>query len=172
MLPPTNDARIYAEAIGKARAFGVCLTSCDVFTVASTSGYVHYLRHPGGMTMSVHDAFDSTRCFLYWKELMEEAENIAVHRKHDQCDYGVLIEYAPDLGIHMRVARYSRGLSTILDSAEAEMSETEVRDLRDWKTCIYLEENGKVPGTPEFWELRAKGEYDYIPYDNEYNGAK
>lgn len=108
---------------------------------------------------------------MYWKELMEEAENIANHRGHDQCEYGVLIEYTPSIGIHMQVARHSLNIDVILNSAENEMSEDKVYYLPEWKQAIYIEQHGKVPGTSEFWERRAKGEYEYIPYDNEYNGA-
>ena len=172
MLQPTADARIYAEALGKARVLGVCLTSCDVFTTCATTGYVHYLRHPNGVTDFVDDWFDDPRMFMYWKELMEESSAIARHRGHDECEYGVLIEYEPTVGITMSVARFSRSIDIILDSAENEMSEDKVYYLREWKDAIYIEQHGKVPGSPEFWSRRANGEYEYIPYDEDYNKGR
>ena len=167
-MKPTLEARIYAEVAGRALAFGHCVTCCDIFNTPKNDGYIHFLREPHEARWAMTQAFTADT-FHHWKHMMDLAEGVAIERGHDQCHYGVAITHQ-DGTVSMNLIRHYYSQYSALNGAEAEMTESSVRELRAWDRPIRLEDHGKVPGTDSFWECRQKGEYDFIPYDAEYNG--
>ncbi|WP_291811378.1 hypothetical protein [Limnobacter sp.] len=164
----TRQSRNYAETVGHAVAFGICMTKCDVFQDATMTGYIHGVREPNEAQLDIKHAFTQD-AFEHWTRMMRLAEDLAYKRGHDTCDYGVVISRLGDK-LFMSLARHSYFQHKALDHAEAEMTESAVYDLSNYDTPLYLEEHNRMPGTPnEFWSMREAGEYAHIPYDDEYN---
>jgi len=166
-MKPTQKARMFSEAVGNAVAFGASITCCDVFNAPSIRGYVHHVRVDNTVVVRLTEAF-SNDFFNAWLERMEEAEGIALERKHDSCDYGVLVVRHKDT-VSLSVARHYYSVSSAVEGAEQEMTVSSVYDLSQIMVPIKLEAHGRVPGTDGFWEQRENREYEYIPYDEEYN---
>ncbi len=166
-MRPTQKARMFSEAVGNAVAFGASITCCDVFNSPSIRGFVHHVRVDNTLAVRLIDAF-SKDVFGAWLERMEEAEGMALERKHDSCDYGVLVVRHKDT-VSFSVARHYYSVSSAVDGAEQEMTVSSVYDLSEIMIPIKLEAHGRVPGTDGFWEQRENREYEYIPYDEEYN---
>lgn len=164
----SRQSRNYAETVGHAVAFGICLTKCDVFQDATMTGYIHGVREPNETQLDIKHAFTQD-AFEHWTRMMRLAEDLAYKRDHDPCDYGVVILRLGDKLI-MSLARHTYFVHEALDHAEAEMTESAVYDLSNYDTPLYLEENNRIPGAPnEFWSMREAGEHAHIPYDDEYN---
>lgn len=166
----TRQSRNYAETVGHAVAFGICMTKCDVFQGATMDGYIHGVRDQAEAQIDLKRAFTQD-AFEHWTRMMRLAEDLAHTRGHDPCDYGVVITRLGDKVI-MSLARHGYFRDKALDTAEAEMTESAVFDLSDYDNPLYLEEHNRIPGTDGFYEQRAGGEIDYIPYDGEYNKAR
>lgn len=167
-MKPTREARVYAEAAGQALSFGYCVTCCDIFNTPKLDGYIHYLREPHEARWSMTHAFTADS-FHHWKHMMAMAEEVAIERGHDQCEYGVCIYTIGDK-VHMKLVRHYYSRYSALNGAEAEMTESAIYEMRAWDRPIRLEDHGKVPGTDEgFWTARENREYEHIPYDDEYN---
>ena len=166
-MRPTQKARMFSEAVGNAVAFGASITCCDVFNSPSIRGFVHHVRVDNTLVVRLIDAF-SKDVFGAWLERMEEAEGMALERKHDSCDYGVLVVRHKDT-VSLSVARHYYSVSSAVEGAEQEMTVSSIYDLSEIMTPIKLEAHGRVPGTDGFWQQRENREYEYIPYDDEYN---
>lgn len=163
----TRQSRNYAETVGHAVAFGVCVTTCDVFQNPTMAGYIHSVRDTSELSIAVSEAFSSA-AFFEWTLLMRRAEDLAHERDDDTCGYGVCLVRTGNR-LSMSIVRHYYGLDTALHGAEMEMTESAVYAIEDYDTPIYLEENGFVPGTDGFYEQRANYELEYIHYDKEYN---
>ena len=148
-------------------AFGVCVTTCDVFQQPTMAGYIHSVRDTAELSIDVSEAFSSA-AFFEWTTLMRKAEDLAHERDHDTCGYGVCLVRTGNR-LSMSIVRHYYGLDTALQEAEHEMTESAVYGIEDYDTPIYLNEHGFIPGTDGFYEQRANYEIEYIPYDKEYN---
>ena len=164
----SRQSRNYAETVGHAVAFGICMTKCDVFQDATMTGYIHGVREPNETQLDIKHAFTQD-AFEHWTRMMRLAEDLAYKRDHDPCDYGVVITRLGDKLI-MSLARHNYFVHDALDNAEAEMTESAVYDLSNYDSPLYLEEHNRIPSTYEgFYEARSKFQYDHIPYDKVYN---
>lgn len=130
---PTQEARMFAEALGKAVAFGASVTCCDIFNSPTIKGYIHYVPEPQNFITTLRQAFTED-AFRRWKEMMENAEVMAYDAKEDPCKYGVVITRNRD-SIGMGIGCHYYSLSSANDSALAHNADT-LWDLADILTPI------------------------------------
>jgi len=124
---------MFAEAVGKAVAFGASVTVCDIFNAPNIKGYIHYVPEPQKFITSLRQAF-TMDAFREWKRMMEEAEIMAHNLNVDPCRYGVAITRNRDtVGMGIVIHYYS--LPSITDSAKEHNVDT-VWDLADIMTPI------------------------------------
>jgi hypothetical protein len=135
-MKPTQEARMFAEALGKAVAFGASVTCCDIFNSPTVKGYVHYVPEPQNFITTLRQAFTNDALDT-WKRLMDVAENVAIDLKEDPCKYGVVITRNRD-SIGMGIGCHHYSLSSANDSALAHNADT-VWDLADIMTPITVE---------------------------------
>ena len=165
-----SNTRTFAEAMGQAMAFGISVTTCDVFNNSTHRGFIHGVRQPNEIEVESKSAF-TMDTHLAWRKLMYDTETLAYQRGHTPCTYGTCIIRNGDR-LFMSIVRHFDYVEDALDGAEAEMTESAVYNIADADVPIYLEENGRVPGTDGFFEAYERYEYEYVPYDDEYNARR
>ena len=133
-MKKTREARIYAEAVGKAVAFGIVATTCDIITTPTMSGYIHSIPEPNEWgTAPLASAFD-TNAMERWVALMTKAEDLSIERKQDSCTYGVCIMRSGTF-VSMSIVRHHFSLNDAIDSAVADGMDT-VYNLHDYDEPI------------------------------------
>lgn len=133
---PTHEARMFAEAIGKAVAFGASITCCDIFNSPTIKGFIHYVPKPQSSNYTLRKSF-TDEAFRKWKAMMEVAEVMAHNNGHDPCQYGVVITRYQDT-VSMGIGRHYYSLSSAIDSANDDAVNT-VWDLSSIMVPINLE---------------------------------
>ena len=164
------NTRAFAEAMGQAMAFGISLVTCDVFNNSSSRGFIHGVRVDGSVQLNVRDAF-TMDTHLAWRKLMYDTETLAYQRGHTPCTYGTVITRNRDI-LMMSIVRHFDYIEDALTSAEQEMTESLIYNIQEPDVPIYLQDNDRVPGTDGFWEAYDNEEFDYVPYDAEYNARR
>lgn len=137
MMTPTRHARNYAETAGMSVAFGYCVTTCDVFTTPTMSGYIHNVRKPQEILFPITALF-GIHAMKQWEYLMKAADRLAMDRGHDPCSYGVALHRTHD-SVTMSIIRHHYSLDECIAAAQAEGTEHMVRNLNEYDKPILLE---------------------------------
>ena len=138
-----SNTRTFAEAMGQAMAFGISVTTCDVFNNSTHRGFIHGVRQPNEIQVESKSAF-TMDTHLAWRKLMYDTETLAYQRGHTPCTYGTCILRNGDR-LFMSIVRHFDYVEDALDGAEAEMTESAVYNIADADVPIYLEENRARP---------------------------
>jgi len=138
-----RQTRTFADAMGRAVAFGIGVTTCDVFTIPISSGYIHGVSEHKEAQTTLDTAFNMDT-FEVWRTMMHGAETLAHERGHDPCSYGVAILRTSNV-ITLLLVRYHSFMYLALDGAENEGTEDCIRDINESDVAIYLEDHGRVP---------------------------
>ena len=138
-----SQTRTFADAMGRAVAFGFGVTTCDIFTTPVSSGYIHGVSDHQEAQTTLDIAF-TMDTFDMWRTMMHGAEALAHERGHDPCYYGVAIHRTGNVVTLQRV-RHHGMQSSALDSAEDEGTENCIWDIADPNVAIYLHDHGRVP---------------------------
>ena len=138
-----RQTRIFADAMGRAVAFGASATTCDVFNLPQSSGYIHGVSDHKEAQTTMDSAF-AMDTFEVWRTMMHEAESLAHERGHDPCSYGVAILRTGNVITLLRV-RHHNFMGLALDAAENEGTESSIWELENPDEFIYLHDHGRVP---------------------------
>jgi hypothetical protein len=138
-----RQTRTFADAMGRAVAFGIGVTTCDIFTLPASSGYTHGMSQYNEEQTTMDTAF-TMDTFEVWRKMMHTVESLAHERGHDPCSYGVAI-YRTSNVVTLQLVRYHSFMGLALDSAEEEGTENCIRDINEPDTAIYLHDHGRVP---------------------------
>ena len=148
MLNNNENTRSYAEAVGRAIAFGRCITSLDMFQNVMDMGYYYYANDADDLRLSPTDPKGS---YAYWCDYVRDAHKIANDNSEDLGTWGIMTTYNNRRGsISFRLVRVTHMRSEILDIAENDSVQCPTlvlqfgRNLGRDKT-IYLTEEGRCP---------------------------
>jgi|TARA_R100000084_G_scaffold37528_1_gene15014 hypothetical protein len=148
MLNNNSNTCAYAESVGRAIAFGRCITSLDMFMNTMNIGYYYYANDSDDLRLSPTDPKGS---YEYWCDYVREATKLATDNNEDPATWGIMTIYNNGRGsISFRLVRLAYMRREILDIAENDSVQCPTfvlefgRNLGRDKT-IYLTEEGRCP---------------------------